>query len=205
MSYYFNLTMFSLLPKYWQRHESIALATNLVVQAGHLSYFVPYSSHTIYANDRLFFCPPIFYVILDGPALNEWMNVRSLSEKLVHIYEKKRQPTTPRYESRHSPPVVVGAWSYKLSISRCHAYENPKRKRPMDTCTPTLHANYGLFSPVRSGPKWSKLVHGAVQSKCPQCPIATAQNGMNPVYSIYKYYSTTIHILLPCIVLFLLS
>ena len=113
--------------------------------------------------------------------------VRSLSEKLVHIYENT--PTTPRYETRHTPPVVVGAWSYKLSISRCHAYEKPKTNSPNGYMYSDTPHQLRIVVP---GPVGSEMVQ--TRPRCSskqvsQCPIATAQNGMNPVYSIYKYYS----------------
>lgn len=122
-----------------------------------------------------------------------WMNIR-------------QPPTT----------VVVRVWSSStqtanVNDSRCL---NPKtewkRKRPMDMAATT--PTYSFNTPTAttdccpwSGPvqhKWSKLARPRCSSKqVSQCPIATAQNGMKTLYTLY--ISTTlllyIHILLPYI------
>ena len=167
--------MFSLLSKCRTVPKSSASASKLVVQARHLPHFAPYSSHMIHANDRLF-CPPIFYVILDGPC-SQWMNgpvlVRNTYWSMYlwkHANLRKHGHAMTNHYHLLSGLIIHNV---KTPMNDMPLNLNPKRIRPMDT-TPTRHQ-------LRSGPQMVQTRPPRCSSKqVSQCPIATAQNGMKP-------------------------
>ena len=121
------------------------------------------------------------------PALNEWM-VRSLSEKLVHIYENTPTNHATLRITPHATCCCRGLVLQTVNIPMSCLWKTQnefaqwihvlRHSTPTTDCCP------------RSGPSEMVQTRPRCSSKqVSQCPIATAQNGMNPVYSIYKYYS----------------
>ena len=167
--------MFSLLPKCWTMPKSRALT---------IWWCKPGICHALchiltkwYMLTTGCFCPPIFYVILDGPC-SQWMNGPVLVRNTgPYLWKHANQPT--RILGHATAICCCPVWS--LHVPR---WMNMtclwKTQNEYAQWILLQHANNVRIvpGPVR---KWSKRPPPRCSSKqVSQCPIATAQNGTKP-------------------------